>query len=163
MAKEVKTNAMRMLDVAGVCYEVIRYDVDEEDLSGIHVAQVCGLPPEQVFKTLVLTGDKTGYIAACIPVEAELDLKVLAQISGNKKTEMIAVKELLPLTGYIRGGCSPIGMKKSFPTYIDETCILFDRISVSAGIRGAQLFLDPNDLIRFVSAETGDITRYERP
>ncbi len=159
MAKETKTNAMRMLDAAGIGYEVIRYEVEEEDLSGVHVAQVCGLPQEQVFKTLVLTGDKTGFLTACIPVAAELDLKTLALLSGNKKTEMIAVKELLPLTGYIRGGCSPIGMKKNFPTYIDETCVLFDRISVSAGVRGAQILLAPDDLIRFICAETGELTR----
>lgn len=159
MSKENKTNAMRMLDASGIQYDVIRYEVDEEDLSGTHVAQVCGMPPEQVFKTLVLFGDKTGYLTACIPVNEELDLKALAQLSGNKKTDMIAVKELLPLTGYIRGGCSPVGMKKSFPTYIDETCILFDRISVSGGVRGAQILIHPGDLIRFINAETGEITR----
>ena len=159
MTKDVKTNAMRMLDAAGVHYDILRYEVDEEDLSGVHVASVCGLPPEQVFKTLVLSGDKTGYLTACIPVAEELDLKALAALSGNKKADMIAVKELLPLTGYIRGGCSPIGMKKKFPTYIDETCELFEKISVSGGVRGAQILIAPADLIRLTEAITGEIIR----
>ena len=159
MSKPVKTNAMRMLESAGLDFKIVTYEVDEEDLSGVHVANTCGLPVEQVFKTLVTHGDKTGYLVACIPVEAELDLKALAAVSGNKKVDMIAVKELLPLTGYIRGGCSPVGMKKPFPTYFDETAELFDWISVSAGMRGAQILIEPMSLVRFIGAGTGDIAR----
>ena len=159
MSKPVKTNAMRILESAGLDFKVVTYEVDEEDLSGVHVANTCGLPVEQVFKTLVTQGDKTGYLVACIPVESELDLKALAAVSGNKKVDMIAVRELLPLTGYIRGGCSPVGMKKPFPTYFDETAELFDWISVSAGMRGAQILIEPMSLIRFIGAETGDIAR----
>lgn len=159
MAKETKTNAMRMLDAAGIAYETIQYEVDENDLSGVHVAAICGLPVEEVFKTLVLKGDRTGYLTAIIPVAEELDLKSLAILSGNKKTDMIPVKDLLPLTGYIRGGCSPIGMKKAFPTFIDESCILADRISISAGVRGTQILIAPDDLISFVSATIGELTR----
>jgi len=159
MAKPVKTNAMRMLDSAGLVYQVKTYEVDEEDLSGVHVAQTCGLPVEQVFKTLVTKGDKTGFLVACIPVDLELDLKALANVSGNKNVDMIAVKELLPLTGYIRGGCSPIGMKKPFPTYFDESVILYDWIAISAGMRGAQILIEPQSLIDFIGAELGDIAR----
>lgn len=159
MDKPVKTNAMRMLEKAGLVFRVVTYEVDEEDLSGVHVAQTCGLPVEQVFKTLVVHGDKTGYLVACIPVETELDLKALAAVSGNKMCEMIAVKELLPLTGYVRGGCSPIGMKKAFPTFFDEAATLFDWISVSAGMRGAQILMDPQVLIEFIGAEVADIAR----
>jgi len=158
MTKPVKTNAMRMLESAGLAFRVVTYEVDEEDLSGVHVAQSCGLPVEQVFKTLVTKGD-AGYLVACIPVDMELDLKKLAAVSGNKKVDMIAVKELLPLTGYIRGGCSPVGMKKPFPTYFDESVILFDWIGVSAGMRGAQILIDPKVLTDFVGAALGDITR----
>jgi len=158
MPKPVKTNAMRMLESAGLSFRVVTYEVDEEDLSGVHVAQSCGLPVEQVFKTLVTKGD-TGYLVACIPVEMELDLKKLGLVSGNKKVDMIAVKELLPLTGYIRGGCSPVGMKKPFPTFFDESAILYDWIAVSAGMRGAQILIEPKKLIDFVTAEMGDITR----
>ena len=158
MPKPVKTNAMRMLESAGLSFRVVTYEVDEADLSGVHVAQTCGLPVEQVFKTLVTKGD-SGYLVACIPVEMELDLKKLALVSGDKKVDMIAVKELLPLTGYIRGGCSPIGMKKPFPTFFDESAILYDWIAVSAGVRGAQILIEPQRLIDFVSAGLGDITR----
>ncbi len=158
MVKPVKTNAMRMIESAGLDFRVVTYEVDEEDLSGVHVANICGLPVEQVFKTLVTKGDD-GYLVACIPVEMELDLKKLAQVSGNKKVDMIAVKELLPLTGYIRGGCSPVGMKKPFPTFFEESAILYDWISVSAGMRGAQILIEPQSLIDFVGAKTGDITR----
>ena len=157
MAKENKTNAMRLLEKAGIPFTVITYEVDETDLSGVHVAAVTGVPAEQVFKTLVARGDKTGYMVACIPVADELNLKALATVSGNKKVEMIAVKELLPLTGYMRGGCSPIGMKKSFPTYIDETAILHDRIAISAGIRGAQLMIAPEDLVKYIGAQYENI------
>lgn len=154
-----KTNAMRMLEKAGLAFRVVTYEVDEADLSGVHVAQTCGLPAEQVFKTLVVKGDRTGYLVACIPVETELDLKALATSSGNKTCEMIAVKELLPLTGYIRGGCSPIGMKKAFPTFFDEAAALFDWVSVSAGMRGAQILAAPQTLIAFIGAEVADIAR----
>lgn len=154
-----KTNAIRMLEKAGVVFRVVTYEVDEEDLSGVHVAQTCGLPVEQVFKTLVVKGDRTGHLVACIPVGAELDLKALATASGNKTCEMIAVKELLPLTGYIRGGCSPIGMKKAFPTFFDEAATLYDWVSVSAGMRGAQILTAPQGLIEFIGAEVADIAR----
>ena len=159
MDTPIKTNAIRMLEKAGLTFRVASYEVDEEDLSGIHVAQTLGLPVEQVVKTLVLKGDKTGFLVACIPVETELDLKTLAAVSGNKSCEMISVRELLPLTGYIRGGCSPVGMKKAFPTYFDETVTLFDWISVSAGVRGAQIRIDPQALIDFIGAQVADIAR----
>jgi len=149
---------MRMLESAGLSFRVVTYEVDEEDLSGVHVAQTCGLPVEQVFKTLVTKGDSE-YLVACIPVEMELDLKKLALVSGNKKVDMIAVKELLPLTGYIRGGCSPVGMKKPFPTFFDESVVLYDWIAVSAGMRGAQILIEPQSLIDFTGAGTGDIAR----
>lgn len=148
-----------MLEKEGVDFRVVTYEVDEDDLSGVHVAQTCGLPVEQVIKTLVVHGDKTGYLVACIPVETELDLKALATVSGNKTCEMIAVKDLLPLTGYVRGGCSPIGMKKPFTTFFDEAATLFDWISVSAGMRGAQILMDPQRLIAFIGAEVADIAR----
>lgn len=159
MDKPVKTNAIRMLEKAGLAFRVVTYEVDEEDLSGVHVAQTLGLPVEQVVKTLVLKGDKTGYPVACIPVETELDLKVLAAVSGNKACEMVPVRELLPLTGYIRGGCSPVGIKKPFQTFFDETVTLFDWISVSAGMRGAQILIDSQVLIGFLGAEVADIAR----
>lgn len=156
--KAVVTNAMRLLKAAGIDFEVRTYEVDESDLSGVHVAAVCGLPPEQVFKTLVLRGERQGVMVCVLPVELEVDLKKLAKASGDKKVEMIPMKELLPLTGYIRGGCSPIGMKKKYPTYIDETCTLCDRIAVSAGVRGAQLLLDPARLVDYVGATVADVT-----
>ena len=142
-----KTNAMRRLDAAKIKYEVKEYEVDESDLSGIHIADQIGLPYEQVFKTLVLHGEKSGYFVCVIPGEHEVDLKMAAKVSGNKKCDLIPMKDLLPLTGYIRGGCSPIGMKKRFPTYIHETCLDFPFIFVSAGIRGLQIKLGPQDLI----------------
>lgn len=147
-----KTNVMRLLDAAGVHYRTAEYEYDESDLSGRHAAEQLDLPAEQVFKTLVARGDKTGPVVFCIPVLDELDLRRAAAVSGNKKVELIHLKELLPLTGYLRGGCSPIGMKKKFPTYIDETCILFDEIAVSAGARGKQIILAPDDLISYTSA-----------
>ena len=154
-----KTNAARLLDKAKIAYELIPYEVDENDLSAIHVADSLGENIEQVFKTLVTRGDKTGILVFCIPVDMELDLKKAAAVSGNKKLEMTHVKELLGLTGYIRGGCSPIGMKKKYPTFIDETAILFDEIAVSAGMRGEQIILNPEDLIRFVEAKEADVTK----
>lgn len=147
-----KTNVMRLLDAAGVHYRTAEYEYDESDLSGKHAAEQLDLPAEQVFKTLVARGDKTGPVVFCIPVLDELDLRRAAAVSGNKKVELIHLKELLPLTGYLRGGCSPIGMKKKFPTYIDETCILFDEIAVSAGARGKQIILSPDDLISYTAA-----------
>lgn len=153
-----KTNVARLLDKAKVSYELVPYEVDENDLSAIHVAEQLGENIEQVFKTLILHGDKSGYFVCVIPGADEVDLKKAAKISGNKSCEMIAVKELLPLTGYIRGGCSPIGMKKHFPTYIHHTATDFDYIYVSAGQRGLQIKLSPQDLIREARAESCDLT-----
>lgn len=158
MSKEIKTNAMRMLEAAGIPFRTMEYEVDENDLSGVHVAAQLGQPVEQVFKTLVLKGEKTGYLVCIIPVAEELDLKKVAKAAGDKKVEMIPMKELLPVTGYIRGGCTPIGMKKKFPTYIDETAILFDEIAISAGMRGAQVLLNPETLIDFVDANVTELT-----
>ena len=146
-----KTNAARLLDKAKIAYELIPYEVDENDLSAIHVADSLGENIEQVFKTLVLHGDKNGHFVCVIPGEHEVDLKLAAKASGNKKCDLIPMKELLPLTGYIRGGCTPIGMKK--PTYIHESCLNYPYIYISAGQRGLQLKLDPNDLIKEVHAE----------
>ena len=151
--KIAKTNAARLLDKAKVSYELIPYEVDENDLSAIHVADSLGENIEQVFKTLVLHGDKNGHFVCVIPGEHEVDLKLAAKASGNKKCDLIPMKELLPLTGYIRGGCTPIGMKKTFSTYIHESCLNYPYIYISAGQRGLQLKLDPNDLIKEVHAE----------
>ena len=148
-----KTNAARLLDKAKIAYELIPYEVDEVDLSAVHVAASLGEDINCVFKTLVLHGDKSGYFVCVIPGENEIDLKLAAKVSGNKKCDLIPVKELLPLTGYIRGGCSPIGMKKQFPTYIHETCMQHPYIYISAGVRGLQLKLAPQDLIKEVRAE----------
>lgn len=148
-----KINAARLLDKAKIAYELIPYEVDENDLSAIHVADSLGENIEQVFKTLVLHGDKNGHFVCVIPGEHEVDLKLAAKASGNKKCDLIPMKELLPLTGYIRGGCTPIGMKKPFPTYIHESCLNYPYIYISAGQRGLQLKLDPNDLIKEVHAE----------
>lgn len=148
-----KTNAARLLDKAKIAYELIPYEVDEADLSAVHVAASLGEDINCVFKTLVLHGDKSGYFVCVIPSENEVDLKLAAKVSGNKKCDLIPVKELLPLTGYIRGGCSPIGMKKQFPTYIHETCMQHPYIYISAGVRGLQLKLAPQDLIKEVQAE----------
>ena len=154
-----KTNVMRLLESAGIAYRTAEYEYDENNLSGLHAAEQIGIPAEQVFKTLVTRGDKTGILVFCIPVDMELDWKKAAAVSKNKKVEMTHMKELLALTGYIRGGCSPIGMKKKYPTFIDETCILFDEIAVSAGIRGEQVILSPEDLARFTEATEADITK----
>ena len=153
-----KTNAMRMLDAAKIPYEILEYEVDENDLSGTHIAEVTGFPPEKMFKTLVARGDKTGPLVFCIPVAKQIDLKAAASLTGNKKIEMIHVKDLLALTGYIRGGVSPIGMKKKFPTYFDSDAELFDQITVSSGMRGAQLLLDRSTLLTFVQARVAPIT-----
>src|SRR5450631_826013 len=149
----VKTNAARILDAAGVHYELRQYAVDEDDLSAPRVAEKIGMPPEQVFKTLVARGDRTGVLMACIPANSELDLKALAAASGNKKVELVAVKEVLSLTGYIRGGVSPVGARKPYPVYLDETADLWDNVAVSAGIRGCQMVLAPGDLVRAVDAQ----------
>ena len=154
----IKTNAMRRLDAAKIKYEVKEYEVDENDLSGTHIAEQIGLPFEQVFKTLVAKGDKSGVVVFCIPVDREIDLKKAAVVTGNKKLEMLHVKDLLGTTGYIRGGCSPIGMKKKFPTFIDESATEFDEITVSAGVRGAQLLLKVDELVKFVEAKICQIT-----
>jgi Cys-tRNA(Pro)/Cys-tRNA(Cys) deacylase len=155
----VKTNAARILDTAGIHYQLCEYTVDEEDLSAPSVAAKIGMPPEQVFKTLVARGDRTGVLIACIPANAELDLKALAAASGNKKVELVAVKEVLGLTGYIRGGVSPFGTRKPYPLYMDETAGLWDVISVSAGLRGCQLVLAPDDLARVLNARCGAIAK----
>lgn len=147
-----KTNAMRLLDAAGIAYKAMEYDCDESDLSGTTVAAKIGLPCEMVFKTLTARGDKTGLLVFCIPADKELDLKKAAKYSGNKRVELLPLKELLGATGYIRGGCSPIGMKKAYPTYFDETVILFDEITVSAGVRGCQLLLNAEKLLAFLGA-----------
>lgn len=153
MKKINKTNAARLLDKARVTYELIPYEVDENDLSAIHVAATLDEDIRCVFKTLILKGDKNGYFVCVIPGDKEVDLKLAAKASGNKKCDLIPMKELLPLTGYIRGGCSPIGMKKPFPTYIHSTCLEYPYIYISAGQRGLQLKLNPCDLIREVNAE----------
>lgn len=152
-----KTNVARLLDKAKVSYQLVPYEVDENDLSAIHVAEQLGQDIACVFKTLILHGDKQGYFVCIIPGAAEVNLKKAAKVSGNKSAEMIPMKDLLPLTGYIRGGCSPIGMKKHFPTYIHSTANDFDKIYVSAGQRGLQIEIAPEDLIRESRAEIADL------
>lgn len=158
MAKKTeKTNAARLLDKAGIAYRLIPYEFDENDLAARHVADSLGQDIARVFKTLVLHGDRTGHVVCIVPGDSEVNLKALAKVSGNKKVEMIPMKDLLAVTGYIRGGCSPIGMKKRFPTYIHNTALSFDTIFVSAGIRGLQVEIAPADLIGFVGAVTADV------
>lgn len=158
MAKKIeKTNAARQLDKAGISYRLIPYEFDENDLAAQHVADSLGQDIRQVFKTLVLHGDKTGHLVCVVPGDCEVDLKALAKVSGNKKVEMILMKDLLAVTGYIRGGCSPIGMKKRFPTYFHSTAENFDVIYVSAGVRGLQIEIEPVSLIRFVGASVADV------
>lgn len=152
-----KTNAARILDRLKINYELVEYNVDPDNLAADHVAEELGEPIEQVFKTLVLRGDKTGIIVCVVAGNREVDLKKAAKVSGNKKVEMIAMKELLPLTGYIRGGCTAIGMKKNYPTYISEDALDFPFIYVSAGKRGLQLKLSPNDLSKAANATFNDI------
>lgn len=152
-----KTNAARILDRLKINYELVEYNVDPDNLAADHVAEELGEPIEQVFKTLVLRGDKTGIIVCVVAGNREVDLKKAAKVSGNKKVEMIAMKELLPLTGYIRGGCTAIGMKKNYPTYISEDALDFPFIYVSAGKRGLQLKLSPNDLAKAANATFNDI------
>lgn len=153
-----KTNAIRLVQQAKIPCREAFYEFDEKDLSGLHAAQAVGMPPEQVFKTLVARGERTGISVFCIPVCCELDLKKAAKAVGDKKIELVAVKELLTLTGYIRGGCSPVGMRKKYPTYFDETCILWDEIAVSAGERGHQMILPPEALATLVGANMVDLT-----
>ena len=158
MAKKIeKTNVARLLDKAGIKYNLIPYEFDENDLAAQHVADSLGQPIERVFKTLVLHGDKTKHIVCVVPGNTEVNLKALAKVSGNKKVEMIAMKDLLGVTGYIRGGCSPIGMKKKFPTYFHSTATTFETIYVSAGVRGLQVEIAPGDLIGFVGGVLAEV------
>ena len=152
-----KTNAIRIIESRKISYETFSYEVDEDDLSGETVAKKVGAELDTVFKTLVCNGDKTSNVVFCIPVTMELNLKKAASASGNKKVEMIPMKELLLLTGYIRGGCSPIGMKKLFPTFLDETAQLYESIFVSAGVRGMQMKLNPDDLLKVVNGIYADL------
>ena len=157
MKRIEKTNAARLLDAAGIAYELVPYEVDENDLAAAHIAQQLGEPLEQVFKTLVLKGDRSSYFVCVLPGGEELDLKKAAKVSGNKSCDLIPMKELLPVTGYIRGGCSPVGMKKAFPTYIEESAQLYDYIYVSAGVRGLQFKIAPDALTGYVGAVYADL------
>ena len=158
MAKQIKTNATRILETKKIPFELLEYDIDMELLSAEDAAAKTGIPEERTFKTLCVRGDKHGILLACLPAGRELDFKALAAVSGNKSTELVPLKEVTPLTGYVRGGCSPIGMKKKFPTCIDETAILFDEIAVSAGMRGEQIVLSPTALADYVGAEFAALT-----
>lgn len=153
-----KTNAIRLLEQAGIAYEARIYPVEESDLSGVHAAAVLGMPAGQVFKTLVLRGAKTGYFVCCIPVDQEVDLKKAAKAAGDKKAEMLPMKELLPVTGYLRGGCSPVGMKKKFPTFLDVSARSWDRISISAGTRGETVLVEPERLRELTQAAYAELT-----
>jgi len=155
----MKTNAMRILDKQKITYEVKSYEVDEKDLSATHIAETAGLDIDKVYKTLVARGDKTGVMMAVIGGGEELDLKKLAKASSNKSVEMIALKELLPLTGYVRGGCSPIGAKKNYPVYLDKLALQQEKISISAGQRGLQIILKPDDLIKVTKAMSADLIK----
>lgn len=157
MAGIQKTNVARLLDKAKITYELVPYTVDENNLAADHVAEELGEDINQVFKTLILHGDRCGYFVCVVPGNTEVDLKKAAKAAGAKKAEMIPMKELLPLTGYIRGGCSPIGMKKAFPTYFHQSALNFDEIFVSAGVRGLQLKISPQDLIKYVRATITDL------
>jgi Cys-tRNA(Pro)/Cys-tRNA(Cys) deacylase len=155
----MKTNGARILESLGIPFELREYEVDPEDLSALTVAKKVGMPPEQVFKTLLTTGGPNSYVFAVIPGDAELDFKKLARAAGLRKAEMAPLKEVQPLTGYIRGGVTVFGAKKAYPVFVDETIILFDQISVSAGARGTQLILTPEDYLRAAEAETADLTK----
>lgn len=157
MNKTEKTNVMRLLDASRISYNVKAYEYDENDLSGISAAKKINSDPDSVFKTLVARGDKTGFCVFCIPVSYELDLKKAAAVSGNKNVEMVHLTEILPLTGYLRGGCSPIGMKRKYPSYIDETALLSDELAVSAGQRGFQIVISPEDLISYADLKVSDL------
>ena len=163
MAKKksgAKTNAARILDGLGISYELKEYPVDLDDLSAVHVAEMVGMPIEKVFKTLVARGDKTGVLMACIPGDGELDLKELAAVSGNKRVEMVHLNEVLGLTGYVRGGCSPLGAKKAYPVFLDASAEMQTTISISAGKRGEQILLAPADLIRAANATVAKLNRH---
>lgn len=155
----MKTNGARLLESLGIAFELIDYEVDPEDLSATTVANKIGMPPEQVFKTLLTTGGAGSYVFAVIPGDAELDFKKLARAAGLRRAEMVPLKEVQPLTGYIRGGVTVFGARKPFPVFVDETIILFDKISVSAGTRGTQIVLSPDDYLRAAEAQTADLTK----
>ena len=157
--KEAKTNAARILDTLGISYELKTYEVDESDLSAVHVAESVGMPIEMVYKTLVCRGDKNGVLMAVIPGGGELDLKALAAASGNKRVEMVHLKEVFGLTGYIRGGCSPLGAKKDYPVYLDASAEQQEVIAISAGKRGEQIILKPADLITAAKATVASVSR----
>lgn len=154
-----KTNALRLVSQAKIPVREAFYEYNESDLSGMHAANAINMPPEQVFKTLVTRGERCGIHVFCIPVCCELDLKKAAAVIGDKSITLVPVKDLLSLTGYVRGGCSPVGMKKKYPTHMDETCILFDEIAVSAGERGHQMILSPEALQQLIGAEIADVTK----
>ena len=160
MNKTNKTNAMRLMDAAKIPYRAVEYEYDESDLGGEHVAAVTGLNPDQVFKTMVARGEKKGILVFCIPVSCTLDLKKAAHAAGDKKVEMIHMKELLGLTGYIRGGCSPVGMKKKYPTFMDETAEQYDEIAISGGARGLQMVLSPMSLMEYADITSVDLVEY---
>lgn len=153
-----KTNAMRLMEQAGLLIRTTEYSYDEKDLNGMHAAEAIGMPPEQVFKTLVARGERNGVLVFCIPVCCSLDLKKAAKAAGDKKVDLIPMKDLLGLTGYIRGGCSPIGMKKPYPIFLDETAELYEEIAVSAGVRGQQMILPPQGLISYSKITVCDLT-----
>ena len=155
----MKTNAARLLDNLGIPYQILNYEVDPDDLAADSTAQKVGLPPEQVFKTLVVRGDRTGVCFAVLPGNAQLDLKALAQISGNRKVDTVALKEVQPLTGYIRGGVTALACKKDYPVYVDEMATLFDQITVSAGMRGMLFLLSSSDYLRAVNGTLGAIVQ----
>jgi Cys-tRNA(Pro)/Cys-tRNA(Cys) deacylase len=159
LGNELKTNAVRLLDQAGIAYELRQYEVDENDLSAESVAEKIGLPPEQVFKTLLCQGDTTGYLFALLPAGTELDPRLLAKASGNKRVELVSLRDVQAVTGYIRGGVSPLAAKKPYPVFMDETAQLWDTFSISAGMRGLQILLAPDDLIRITSAVLADLIR----
>ncbi len=155
----IKTNVTRLLTAAGIPFRVEEYPVDESDLSGGHAADLLGISPDQLFKTLILKGEHVGYFVCCVPSSGEVDLKKAAKAAGDKKAAMIPMKSLKEVTGYIRGGCSPIGLKKPFPTFLDETAILFDEIRVSAGQRGVMVVIKPDDLVRYLNLTMVDLVK----
>lgn len=155
----MKTNAARLLDAMGIRYELRDYEVDPEDLAAETVARKIGLPPEQVFKTLVARGDRTGVLLAVVPGDAELDLKALARVSGDRKVELVPLREVQPLTGYLRGGVTALAARKGYPVFVDETIEIFDTVSVSAGVRGTQVLLAPADYLRAAGGKIGPIAR----
>ena len=155
----MKTNAVRLLDKLGIAYELRDYEVDPEDLAAESVAAKIGMPAEQVFKTLLARGDRSGPCFAVIPGNGEVNLKALAALSGDRKIELASLKEVQPLTGYVRGGVTVLGAKKVFPVYADETILMWETISISAGVRGTQIILKPDDYIRATKATIGDIAR----